>query len=402
MKKILLLFFLFAAVSASSQDTWVQRDSINGPGKSVAAVFALNDDAYFLTGLDQFGFKRSMASYDVSQDDWDDEISLGGETGDGLNRGSAIAFSVGGFGFCGLGTGSAEYFKDLWKFDRETNTWTQMADFGGTGRREAVAFTVDDFAYVGTGQSSEGLTNDFWKYDYETNTWTAIAPFPGTPRRDAVAISMGGQGYIGTGIDASSYQNDFWAYYPLTDSWVQKADFPGTPRHGAVGFGLFPTAFIATGEDNTFAYKNDVWEYNYFGDSWTQRSDFPGPARSQAIAVVVEGRAFIGGGYNGTFYDDFWEYTAILSANEEVLTTAKLYPNPAVTEFLVEFETDINDDITFTVFNSAGADITPAFSIDQNDQRSYRFTFSEVPGGLYFVCMMGSDGSLLNKPVLIQ
>ncbi|MBI3135389.1 MAG: T9SS type A sorting domain-containing protein [Bacteroidetes bacterium] len=386
---------------AQAQDTWIQRDSVNGSGKSSGAVFALNDDAYFLTGLDQFGFKRSMVSYDISQNDWDDEISLGGETGDGLNRGSAIAFSAGGFGFCGLGTGSVDYFKDLWKFDPVTNVWTQMADFEGTGRREAVSFTVGENAYVGTGQDEFGLTNDFWKYDYLTNDWIQIADFPGTPRRDAVAISMGGQGYVGTGIDASTYLVDFWAYYPLTDTWLQRADFPGTPRHGSVGFGLFPTAFIATGEDNTFTYKKDTWEYNYFSNTWTQRSNFPGPGRAQAIAIVVKGRAFVGTGYNGTLFDDFYEYTPMLSVDEELNLISNLYPNPASTVFYLNLANAQNQP-QVQLFNETGQDITSQFEISQPSPTQLEIRFNNIARGLYYVSVKNDAGYLSTKSILIQ
>ena len=401
MRLAFLVTILLTASTTIAQDTWVQRDSMNGPPKSVGAVFTLNDDAYFLTGLDQFGFKRSMYSYDISQDDWDDELNLGGEAGDGLNRGSAIAFNVGGFGFCGLGTGSVAYFKDLWMYNRETNSWTQMADYGGSGRREAVSFTVNDLAYVGTGQDENGLTNDFWKYDYLTNIWTAIADFPGSARRDAVAISMGGQGYVGTGVDASSYQDDFWAYYPLTDSWVQKADFPGTPRHGSVGFGLFPTAFIALGEDNTFTYKKDVWEYNYFGDVWTQRSNFPGPARAQAVAIVVEGRAFVGSGYNGILYDDFWEYTPILSLDEQIIIHASIFPNPSQGDFTLTLAEQIQD-IEVDIFNSLGQLVTSQFSIEQNGSNQFNFSSSQISKGTYYIRLKGNQGREVCKPVLIQ
>ena len=247
MRPLTVLFLIIVSSSIWSQDTWIQRDSVNGAPRSVASAFALNDDAYVLTGLDEFGFRRSMVEYDLSQDDWDDAIGLGGSAGDELNRGSAVAFSAAGYGFCGLGTGTAEYFGDFWKYDPVTLAWTQIADFGGGNRREAIAFGIDSLGYVGTGQSSTGLNNDFWKYDFLDNTWTPVANFPGTARRDAVGFTMGGQGYIGTGADATSYTTDFWAYYPLTNTWDQKADFPGTPRRGAAGFGLFPTAFIATG-----------------------------------------------------------------------------------------------------------------------------------------------------------
>jgi len=399
--KITASILLLSSFNSFGQDTWVQRDSVNGAAKSVGAIFTLNDDAYFLTGLDVFDFKRSMYKYDISQDDWDDSESLGGLTGDGLNRGSAIAFSVGGFGFCGLGSGSVEYFKDLWRYDGVTNAWTQMADYGGTGRREAVAFIVGDFAYVGTGQDADGLTNDFWKYDYLTNDWTPITDFPGTARRDAVSISMGGQGYVGTGVDATSYLADFWAYYPLTDSWVQKADFPGTPRRGSVGFGLFPTAFLMTGEDNTFTYKKDVWEYNYFGDSWTQRSNFPGPARCQAVAIVVQGRAFVGTGYNGTLYDDFWEYTPILSVDEEINLAANLYPNPATDFFFLEFQ-KLSNDLSFKIFNEAGQDISSAFKIEKQSQTKFHFGISTISTGMYYICMTDDSGHQITKSILIQ
>lgn len=398
-----LFIVLLAGVSASSfsQDNWIQRDSVNGPPKSSGAIFSLNDDAYFLTGLDEFSFKRSMYSYDVSQDDWDDELSLGGDAGDGLNRGSAIAFSVGGFGFCGLGTGSADYFKDLWKYDAESNTWTQMADFEGTARREAVAFTVGDNAYVGTGQDASGLTNDFWQYDYEFNNWIQIADFPGTARRDAVSISMGGQGYVGTGIDASTYKSDFWAYYPLTDEWVQKANFPGTPRHGSVGFGLFPTAFIALGEDNTFTYKKDVWEYNYFANTWTQRSNFPGAGRAQAVAVVVEGRAFVGTGYNGNLFDDFYEYLPILSVDEKVNLIGNIFPNPATTSFQITLTQNLNDQ-HLQIYNELGQNISSQFDIIEISSSQIQINVNHVSKGMYYICMTNKSGQVSTKSVLIQ
>lgn len=383
-----ILPYLFFSLQASAQNTWIQMDSVNGPGRSAAAAFVLNDDAYVLTGLDEFGFKRSAVSYDISQNDWDDELSLGGDAGDGLNRGSAVAFNVDGFGFCGLGTGSAEYFKDFWKFDPIANTWTQVADFEGSARREAVAFVVGQIAYVGSGQDADGLTSDFYAYDHLTNTWSPIADFPGTARRDAIGFAMGGQGYFGTGVDASTYKNDFWAYYPLTDSWVQKADFPGTPRHGSIGFGMFPTAFVGMGEDNTFTYKKDIWEYNYFGDVWTQRANFPGPGRAQAIAVVVEGRAFVGTGYNGNFLDDFYEYVPILSVDHQVSFNLQLFPNPA-TEVL-SLSGDLTEVSAINLLNENGQVIEHVDIID-HASGLLSIDIYNLPVGTYFIHILSDQ-----------
>lgn len=400
MRLSISIFALAVTGLAWSQNYWVQRDSMNGPPKASGAVFTLNDDAYFVTGLDEFSFKRSMYSYDISQDDWDNELSLGGETGDGLNRGSAIAFSMGGFGYCGLGTGSVEYFKDLWRFDAETNVWTQMADFEGTARREAVAFVIDHSAYVGTGQDASGLTQDFWKYDAVSNDWTPIADFPGTARRDAVGFAMVGQGYVGTGVDASTYLADFWAYYPLTNSWVQKADFPGTPRHGAVGFGVFPNAYIGLGEDNTFTYKKDLWEFNYFGNTWTQRTNFPASGRAQAIAIVVQGRAFVGTGYDGSFHDDFYEYIPLLGTEElDNQGEALLYPNPANNYCFIEWPGDIPLE-KVTICDLSGKDCTSEFVVSFI-QPGKLYIENNASKGEYLI-QITSDKFLLSKKLIIQ
>ncbi|MBK8925852.1 MAG: T9SS type A sorting domain-containing protein [Crocinitomicaceae bacterium] len=387
MHKIILPYLIFS-LQASAQNTWIQMDSLNGPGRSTASAFVLNDDAYVLTGLDEFGFKRSMVSYDISQNDWDDELSLGGDAGDGLNRGSAVAFNLGGFGFCGLGTGSADYFKDFWKFDPVSNSWTQVADFEGSARREAAAFVVGQIAYVGSGQDADGLTSDFYAYDHLTNTWSAISDFPGTARRDAVGFAMGGQGYFGTGVDASTYKNDFWAYYPLTDTWLQKADFPGTPRHGSIGFGMFPTAFVGMGEDNTFTYKKDIWEYNYFGDVWTQRANFPGPGRAQAIAVVIEGRAFVGTGYNGTFLDDFYEYVPLLSLDQNNSVEIQLFPNPVVD--ILTLSGYLNTISAIQVLNEKGQ-IIERIDFVENSSDLVNIGVNHLPAGIYFVQIISDN-----------
>lgn len=282
---VILSFFPFF-FGVVAQNLWVKKDSVNGPGKSVMCSFVLNGNGFVLAGLDDIAFKRKMYSYNPIQDDWDDETSLGGENADGLERGSATAFSVGNKGYVCLGQGQSNpYFKDLWEYNDETKTWSQKADFIGSARSQAVGFAIGDFAYVGTGQDLTGLTNDFYKYNSLTNQWTAISPFPGTPRRQAVGFAMGSQGYVGTGDDGVM-KKDFWQYEPATDTWSAKADFPGTARAGATGWGIFPSAFIATGEDLNFNLKKDVWEFNYFSNSWVQRADFSSSPRKNAISFL--------------------------------------------------------------------------------------------------------------------
>lgn len=361
--KIAITFITLTFVGiVFSQDSWQQMDSVKGPAKGSCAAFVLQNEGFIIGGLDDFGFKRKMYSYDPSQNDWDDELSIGGLNGDGLDRGSASSFSINGKGYICLGQGQTNpYFRDLWEYNHETQAWTQKADFIGTARRQAVGFALDEFGYVGTGQDALGLCKDFYRFDPLTNSWTQLNDFPGTARRQAVAFTMGAEAFLGTGDDGV-LRNDFWMYETSTDTWIQKANFPGTPRAGATGWGIFPTGFIATGEDINFDYTKDVWEYNYFSNSWVQRADLPASGRKNAIAFVLNGIAYLGTGFNGTFLDDFYAYTGIVGVNELAQHNLSSFPNPMTEQTSFIWNQSIAVD-QIKIYSITGSNVTEQFEI---------------------------------------
>ena len=331
MKKIsLILFFCTALFFSHAQNVWIPRDSVNGPPRSAVVGFSINGLGYAGLGIDHTEYKRSFYRYDKVNDDWDRVESFGGPTGDGNERSSAVAFVIGGFAYVGLGQGANPYFGDFWKFDPVTDTWTQVADYGGTPRTQAAAFSIDNYGYAGTGQSINGLEKDFWKYDPAGNTWSPVADFGGTPRRQAVGVGMGGQGYVGTGDDGT-FTNDFWQYEPSTDSWIQKASFPGNPRYGATGFAIFPQVFIGTGYDNTLSYRDDFWKYNFWNNTWQPVAYFSGGPRANAFSFTIGTRGYVGCGYNGVLLDDFYEYFPVVGVDELSYdkNLIKIYPNPS-------------------------------------------------------------------------
>jgi N-acetylneuraminic acid mutarotase len=339
----LMLVFSFSSVSAQS-NYWMQMDSVNGPGKSVATSFALNGNGYIVGGLTTQDFTRKMYSYSPSSDDWDDELSWGGETGAGQNRGSAISFVINEKAYVGLGQGnSALYYKDMWEYDPVAGTWTQLADFEGSARHGAVAFANENYGYVGTGQSAAGLEKDFYRFDPATNSWLQLNDFPGTARKFATACTMGAEAYLCTGDDGV-LKNDIWQYTPATDSWMQKTSMPAAGRVGAVSWGVFPYLFVATGEDPSGQYLNDVWAYNFWLNNWYPKVPLPAAGRTHATAFVVSNVAYLATGYNnGSYFDDCWAYFPELSMEETDLPEITLFPNPAVDELrwnpTVELET---------------------------------------------------------------
>lgn len=389
-KLLIVAATLFSGYSFS-QNQWVQKDSVNGSPRSVSSSFIINGEGYIMGGLDNSGFKRKMYSYTFWQNDWDDEPSIGGVSGSGLNRGSACAFNLNNLGYICLGQGDTNpFFNDLWEFNEDTDAWSQKANFAGSARRQATCFVIDEIAYVGTGIDINGMQKDMYKYDPTTNNWTQIADFGGTARKEAVGFSMGAQGYIGTGDDGVMLK-DFWQYEPSTDSWTQKADFAGTARKGAVSWGQFPTGFICMGEDIGFNYTNDLWEYNYFSDTWTQRADFPGPGRTNAVAFVQSDLGFVGTGYNGVFHDDLYAYRRIVGTDElSKDENTKIFPNPVVSEFNIKTELK---DVEVELISMDGKNMTNELSII-NHNNGFKITRINVPTGQYMIRLVNANGQV--------
>lgn len=380
--------FLFILMLSSSnlfaQDYWLQKDTVNGPPKASASSFVMENRAYVLAGTDDFEYKRKMYSYRADQNDWDDEVSIGGDGGDGLARVGATAFSLTlngqAKGYVALGqTQTIAFMNDLWEYDRSTEAWTQKANFTGAPRREAVSFVIDNIAYVGTGNSATGLKKDFYTYDPSSNSWEQISDFEGTARRAAVAFSMDAFGFLGTGDDGT-LRHDFWMYNPQTDQWIQKANFPGAARSGACGWAAFPVCYLGTGEDASHTFHNDLWEYNYYLNSWTQRADLPGPGRKNAVAFYLDGWGYIGTGYNnGTFYDDLWAYSGTASLADQQALALQIFPNPT-TDFISIQESA--EGLNYEIVNSMGQNM---ITTHQKSGVNSMIDVRDLPSGTYFL-----------------
>ncbi|MFT5601528.1 MAG: N-acetylneuraminic acid mutarotase [Flavobacteriales bacterium] len=381
MKIVLVLITLIYGNLIFCQEAWIQMDSVNGAPKASCVGFSLMGEGYIGMGISSSGNKRSMYSYDLDQDDWDQELSLGGINASGLNRNSAVSFVIDNKAYVGTGNGSAPFLDDIWEYDPIAEVWTQKASFGGSPRRQAIGFAIDSLGYIGTGEDANGLTNDFWQYNPSNNSWVEVAEFIGTARKQAVGAVMGALGYVGTGNDGS-YRRDFYEYNPNLDVWTLKPMFFGSPRYGATAFAMFPNLYIATGYDNTLSYKNDVWEYNFFTNTWTQKIDFPGDGRVNASSFVVDGIGFLGTGYNGTYLDDFYAYLVPLSNSsitnrpDEIL----VYPNPCINRFSVKLTQTTEAEIKLYSLN--GAEHTCKMQFNQSENL-VNVNVSNVSNGVY-------------------
>jgi len=234
------------------------------------------------------------------QDIWTQKSAFGGTP-----RANAVAFTVDGKGYMGMGNNTTDYLYDLWEYDPDLDTWTQKADFpSGT--------SVTNFHIATTAGAIVGIegTQETWAYDEDGNTWIQRADFPGVARYLGYSFSLQGRVYFGGGVinePVRSYPIDLWEYDPNDDVWTRKADFPSTGREHAACFNIGPFGFIGMGFtldglDNP-TYHVDFWRYDPTDDSggtdtrgnplgsWIRRADAPGASRF--IGYTLDARGFV-------------------------------------------------------------------------------------------------------------
>ena len=209
--------------------------------------------------------------FGLGQNGWFQKSSHGGDA-----RHRCTAFSIGNKGYFGGGhinSGVTITNEDYWQYDPSTDSWTQIADFGGGKRYHATAFTIGNWAYVGCGEDgADEYHNDFWKYSPIVNTWFPSEELPGNPRRGAVSFVINDEAYVGTGQSDFGYEVDFYKFDPTTETWTAIADFLGEARSGSVAFSHDEIGYLGTGHVLGAATK-DFYSYEPVTDIWVQKSN---------------------------------------------------------------------------------------------------------------------------------
>lgn len=222
--------------------TWAQKMFVPGDGdksgkRKDAVGFAIRGKGYVGLGENVTGFLNDFWEYDPTQDDWDRMSDFGGG-----HRTKATAFVLNNLGYIVGGNGG--YYNDIlkndaWQYDPTAEgsprvAWLKINDMKLEPVCNAVAFTMDGKGFVGLGRTTDGLSKEFSFYDPQDGNWQEfIYEFPGTPRKDAVGFGFDTTAYVGLGIDENGYTKDFYSLH-LYDNWEKLNDFSGSARHGAI------------------------------------------------------------------------------------------------------------------------------------------------------------------------
>jgi N-acetylneuraminic acid mutarotase len=231
-----------------------------------------------------------------------------------------VAFVIDSVAYSGLGeAGSEQYPKQFYKYEAGTDRWTEIASFPGTGREFAVAFTIGGFGYVGLGFSFAGVDvfyyKDFYRYDPVADVWTAIADFGGEPRVKAVAFVLDSIAYAGTGSNSGVMLDDFWKYDVNSNSWsvVGTMQMPD-PFHGAATSVVDGKAYLVGGRGNAGVYFEHILEFDPAnGESWALKKTIQGLTIEDGTAFALDHQVYFGYGGNASGLMRFDPATGVVS-----------------------------------------------------------------------------------------
>ena len=229
--------------------SWRETSVFSGGIRSGAVSFTIGSKAYVGTGASSVPM-NDWHVFDPVADRDGDALTYGWQTIDkpgGINavaRTGAIAFSIGGRGYFGLGKAAdGTFLKDFWEFrpndDGTNGAWIKKADFPGEARENASAFVVGSQGYVGTGDNIVGdmeggsytgqIFSDVFRYDPFNNKWIEVKGYTindlneatKQPKKVTRSCGFSGKtydfGFIGFGMvpDADPRaQEDMWKYQP--------------------------------------------------------------------------------------------------------------------------------------------------------------------------------------------
>ena len=192
-------------------------------------------------------------------------------------------------------SGNYTLFNDLWAFDVNTDTWTQLPTMGDTpSARGNSAMLYDDIndrvLLFGGSTSPNGLSfapqNDLYRLDLDTNTWTRIQSTSTNMPEARLFHGLAMDGPLNKlilygGGDANAFVgpfiNDVWSFDLSTETWellwLPSASSPGPPARINPGMiedrsrGRF--VVFAGHDDTSIGHRNDVWSFDPSAALWT-------------------------------------------------------------------------------------------------------------------------------------
>ncbi len=384
MKIVTFLVLLIGFNSmAQTENYWVKKNDFTGLKRERTSSFVIQNTAYVYGGIDTTEVSKSdLWKYNTQLDTWTQLADLPGSS-----RRDAIAFSLNDLGYIGLGMDSSSatngnLLKDLWQYNPTTNTWLQKADFPGAtgnGIYFATSFALDNKGYVCGGKYGPSqYTNQLWEYKPANDSWTQRKPYPGGIRYQLSSFTIGQFAYVGLGTDQNFYKKDFYRYSPGNNTWIQIQDFGGGERGSASAFSIQERGFICLGTNG--GLRDDLWSYSPYTNQWTQKAFYGGSSRKGAFAFVIRDTAYVGTGKGVSGKkESIHAYipNLVLGENTLEVSSVQIFPNP----FMDFIQIRNAENSQWMLYNTAG-ELVKTFEVTSN---AMQIEMNDLPKGIYYL-----------------
>ena len=232
--------------------------------------------------------------------------------------------------------GEYPYKNDLWKFNPETNAWTEKNLWSDHNRPPSLDYasmcSVGQDLYLTGGEYYTGgfgvlrnYNTDLYKYEAMKDAWQRVQVAGDVPygwRLGSTLVNINNKLYLFGGLDVQKDKtlNGLWVFDLASNSWTELAPSGKPPlprfRHSAVVHdGKMYIMGGASGVDyweNAQNALNDTWEYDPIANSWQQLNS-NGPALFYHASASMGNSIYTYGGKNSIVYGSgskkLWEYT---------------------------------------------------------------------------------------------
>lgn len=406
MKKLLLTFFVlgFSLSIVEAQSKWSPRTSIPDSARGEGIAFSIGNYGYIGLGENYYEhplkFYNDFWQFNPATNLWIKKANFPGKA-----RVWPATFVIGRYAYVvtGRDSGLTNYLTECWQYNSVTDHWTQKASFPGLARAYAVGFAIGGNGYVGLGHNAD-FYKDFWVYDTATNSWAAIVNFGGMARWCASAFSVGGKGYVCFGQDSiigNSFTKDIWVYDTSTNIWTQKSNYPGFPIFCTSGFVIQNSIFVGTGQDSTGALSNKFWQYNTLNDSWTSVANLPSYSKAvcSAFSIIDTGYLGLGEDSTGAYYNTLYRFlpdstTGILELISKT-NGVLIYPNPNSGKFNIAVSIKRQGISDIQIYNMLGTRVFTK-TLDSTENIN-SISLSGQPSGIYFYRLISESGLLITN-----